>query len=300
MICTVTMNPSLDLSVFTEGFERGELNRALRQEIFPGGKGINVSLVLHTLGNETCALGFAAGHTGDMLEKMLENSGVQTDFIRLENGFTRINVKLHDRDETEINGRGPVLTPADISQLKQKLEKLENGDVLVLSGNVPAGAGSRIYRELMQCVQVENVLTAVDAENELLSSTLDLHPFLIKPNIHELEGLFRTAIQEEELPLYCAKLQEAGARNILVSMGGDGAFLMDENGGTYRMPAPAGKMINPIGAGDSMVAGFIDSWLRDHDYKKAFEAAVITGSASAFSNGLADMEMIRKVRESVR
>lgn len=300
MIYTVTMNPSLDLSVFTEDFQRGKLNRASSQEIFAGGKGINVSYVLHALGNETCALGYAAGYTGDMLEKMLENSGVKTDFIRLEEGFTRINVKLHDADETEINGAGPVLSADHITALKEKLKRLKSGDVLVLSGNVPAGAGSDIYRKLIRCVQSEDVPVTVDAEKELLRCTLDLHPFLIKPNIHELEDLFNSVIKEEDLPVYCRKLQEAGAGNILVSMGGDGAFMMDENGCTYRMAAPEGQMVNPIGAGDSAVAGFIDSWLREHDFKKAFEAAVITGSATAFSHGLADREAIRRVKESMR
>lgn len=296
MIYTVTFNPSLDYIVSMKGFEMGMTNRTTGEQIFPGGKGINVSIVLNNLGIENTALGFTAGFTGEQIEKESRKMGVITDFIQIEHGFSRINVKLKDYDGTEINGMGPEIDQDAIEKLYEKLEKLEEGDVLVLAGSIPKSLPDSIYKNIMERLQKKGVLFVVDATRDLLLNVLEYHPFLIKPNNHELGEIFEVVLQtRDEVVPYARKLQEKGARNVLVSMSGQGAVLVDETGEVYTLPAPKGTLVNAVGAGDSMVAGFLAGWTEKKDYDYAFRMGISTGSASAFSELLATRKEVEKI-----
>lgn len=293
MIYTVTFNPSLDYIVDVEDFEVGKVNRTRKEQIFPGGKGINVSMVLNHLGYENTAFGFLAGFTGDEIERLLTEQGITTDFIRVKNGCSRINVKLRSRSETEINGQGPQIESADIKKLYAKLDKLTSDDILVLAGSIPDVMPESMYMDIMEYLKAKELRIVVDATKELLSNVLQFHPFLIKPNNHELGELFDVTIEnKEEVITYAKRLQEMGARNVLVSMAGDGAVLLAENGCIYESEAPKGILRNSVGAGDSMVAGFLAGYLKSGDYKDAFKMGVCTGSASAFSEELATKEEV--------
>lgn len=288
MIYTVTFNPSLDYIVSVDDFTCGIVNRTTDEIIFPGGKGINVSMVLKNLGFENTALGFLAGFTGNRIQELLEEKGVRTDFISVENGISRINVKLRSNEETEINGQGPAIAEMDIEKLYEKLDTLSDGDILVLAGSIPDVMPGSMYMDIMKHLQNKDLKIVVDATKDLLVNVLQYHPFLIKPNNHELGEIFGVKIENKaDVITYAKKMQEKGARNVLVSMAGDGAVLVAEDGSIFRSEAPKGKVVNSVGAGDSMVAGFIAGYLENGSYEKAFQMGVCTGSASAFSEELA-------------
>lgn len=298
MIYTVTFNPALDYIVRVERFNVGEVNRAAYSEIMAGGKGVNVSLVLKNLGHESTALGFAAGFTGEKLVRDLKDKGCRTDFIFLEQGMTRINVKIKGQEETEINGEGPEITPMAIRAMMIKLERLKEGDILILSGSIPKTLPEDIYEKVIVRQQGKNVRIVVDATKNLLKETLEYRPFLIKPNHHELGELFGVTISNPEEALsYAEKLQQMGAVNVLVSMAGEGAVLLDEYGNKHMSPAPEGRLVNSVGAGDSMVAGFMAGYLETKDYEQAFRMGIAAGSASAFSEFLATREETMEVLE---
>ena len=288
MIYTVTFNPSLDYIVSVENFQLGLTNRTSSEMLLPGGKGINVSTVLMNLGIESTALGFTAGFTGDEIIRRLEEMGVRNGFIQVGEGFSRINLKLKSIDGTEINGQGPAIASADIKKLYEKLDSLQDGDILVLAGSIPDTMPESMYMDIMEHLQNKKLNIVVDATKDLLMNVLAYHPFLIKPNNHELGEIFHETITEkDDVVKYAKKLQEKGARNVLVSMAGDGAVLVTEDGQEFRSEAPKGKVVNSVGAGDSMVAGFVYGYLQNHNYADAFRYGICTGSASAFSEELA-------------
>lgn len=288
MIYTVTFNPALDYVVRLPAFEPGAVNRTESEDIQLGGKGINVSCVLGQLGFKSVALGFVAGFTGEAVEAGLARRGVSADFIRLPEGLTRINVKIKASVETEINGRGPAIPAGALEELFRKLERLAAGDVLVLAGSIPASLPSDIYQRILARLAPKGVLCAVDATGELLVKVLPYKPFLIKPNNHELGEIFGRTLSTDEEIVECARLlQQKGARNVLVSMAGDGALLLDEGGNVHRLEAFKGKVKNSVGAGDSMVAGFVAGWLEKGDYAWALRLGSACGSATAFSDTLA-------------
>lgn len=293
MIYTVTFNPALDYVVHMDSFSSGGVNRTTQEELYYGGKGINVSTILTNLGVENKALGFIAGFTGDAIETGVKALGIQTDFIRLQNGFSRINVKIKAGAETEINGQGPALTQENIDALFKKLDLLKEGDILVLAGSIPKTLPEDIYEKILEALQNKGILFVVDATKDLLVNVLKYKPFLIKPNNIELGEIFGKELSgEEEIIFYANKLREQGARNVLVSMAGDGSILVTENGGSYRMGVPAGTVKNSVGAGDSMVAGFLAGWLKSGDYEQALKTGTAAGSATAFASGLAAKEEI--------
>ncbi len=300
MIYTVTFNPSLDYIVSVDDFKLGLTNRTSSELILPGGKGTNVSTVLKNLGFESTALGFVAGFTGNEIVKRLNDMGIKSDFISIENGISRINLKLKSIDGTEINGAGPDISEEKVNKLMDKLNQLKEGDVLVLAGSIPSSMSDNIYRDIMADLKDRGVMIVVDAAKDLLLNVLEYHPFLIKPNNHELGEIFdvKLTTREEVIP-YGRKLQEKGARNVLVSMAGEGAVLIAEDGQVFDAPAPKGKLINGVGAGDSMVAGFVAGWIEKQDYEYAFHMGVASGSASAFSENLATKEEIINVYNQV-
>lgn len=295
MIYTVTFNPSLDYVIQIDNLTLGEINRTTYEAVYPGGKGNNVSVVLANLGMKSRALGFVAGFTGDALEKMLTDFGCTTDFIRLKEGMTRINVKINSNEESEINGQGPEITAEAIEELFQKLDQLQAGDVLVLAGSIPNTLPEDIYERIMERLEGREIRIVVDATKDLLRNVLKYHPFLIKPNNHELGELFGvTLTREEDIVAYARKLQEMGAVNVLISMAGDGALLLTEDGDVYRKTPPKGEVVNSVGAGDSMVAGFLTGYLNTNDYEKALQLGIAAGSASAFLFWLAEREDVVK------
>ena len=300
MIYTVTFNPSLDYIVSVDDFKLGLTNRTSSELILPGGKGTNVSTVLKNLGFESTALGFVAGFTGNEIVKRLNDMGIKSDFISIENGISRINLKLKSIDGTEINGAGPDISEEKVNKLMDKLNQLKEGDVLVLAGSIPSSMSDNIYRDIMADLKDRGVMIVVDATKDLLLNVLEYHPFLIKPNNHELGEIFdvKLTTREEVIP-YGRKLQEKGARNVLVSMAGEGAVLIAEDGQVFDTPAPKGKLINGEGAGDSMVAGFVAGWIEKQDYEYAFHMGVASGSASAFSENLATKREISEVLKRV-
>lgn len=301
MIYTVTFNPSLDYIVTVPNFVPGRVNRTEQEIMFPGGKGINVSIVLHNLGLNSTALGFIAGFTGQEIKRQIQDFQIQEQFISIPNGFSRINVKLRSKEESEINGMGPDINAEALDAFYQQLDRLQTGDVLVLAGSIPATLPSTIYRDIMEQLQNKGVMIVVDATKDLLCNVLEFHPFLIKPNNFELGEIFGldNLKDKAEVIRYAKKLQERGARNVLVSMAGDGAVLVAEDGTTFESPAPKGKVINSVGAGDSMVAGFIYGYLTEKNYEKAFYTGISCGSASAFSENLATKEEVNAIYQSI-
>ncbi len=296
MIYTVTFNPAIDYVIHMERLERGSVNRTTGELIQFGGKGINVSTVLGNLGVENVALGFLAGFTGDAIQQGLTQGGVRTDFIRLSQGLTRINVKIKAGDETDINGTGPAIGEKDLEALYQKLDQLQKGDILVLAGSIPATLPSDIYERILERLDGRDILPVVDAERDLLCNVLKYHPFLIKPNNFELGAIFDRVLEtDEEIQDCAAQLQARGARNVLVSMAAKGAILLDEAGTFHKIAAPDGVVRNSVGAGDSMVAGFLAGWLQSKDYQFALRMGSATGSATAFSDGLATKEQVEAV-----
>lgn len=296
MIYTVTFNPSLDYIVSVEDFKTGTTNRTSSELILPGGKGLNVSMVLGNLGLENTALGFAAGFTGAEIVRRVEEMGVKADFIPVPGGISRINLKLKSIEGTEINGCGPVIGKDALEQLLEKLAVLGEGDVLVLAGSIPRSVPDDIYGEILRRLSGKAVMTVVDAERELLVKVLEYHPFLVKPNNHELGEIFGVELADRQAVIpYAKRLREMGAGNVLVSLAGEGAVLAAEDGNIYEAPAPKGKLINGVGAGDSMVAGFLAGWMRKKDYRHAFHMGMAAGSASAFSEFLATREEVMAV-----
>lgn len=300
MIYTVTFNPSLDYIVSVNDFQLGLTNRTDSELILPGGKGINVSTILMNLGIDSTAFGFAAGFTGEEIIREVEAMGIRSDFIKIDSGISRINLKLKNIDGTEINGSGPEISEEKIEELLRKLDILGEGDILVLAGSIPASMPADMYTTIMERLQHKNVTFIVDATKDLLINVLKYKPFLIKPNNHELGELFdvKLTTREEVIP-YGKKLQKQGARNVLISMAGEGAVLVAEDGSVYEAPAPKGTLVNAVGAGDSMVAGFTAGWIEKKDYRHAFYMGVSAGSASAFSEYLATKEEIMDLYEKV-
>ena len=289
MIYTVTFNPSIDYIIRLEQFTTGEINRVNYEQILPGGKGINVSIVLKNLGHDSTALGFLAGFTGIAMQQMLHSFGITDDFVRLGDGFSRINVKIKAESETEINGQGPVITEEAQRALFEKLDRLTHGDTLVLAGSIPNTLPDDIYERIMERLDGRGIRIVVDATKNLLRRVLKYRPFLIKPNNHELGEMFGAELKtDDEIVFHAKKLQEEGATNVLISMAGDGAILLTAEGVFYRSAAPKGTLVNSVGAGDSMVAGFLAGFMESGgNYERAFYMGVAAGSASAFSPNLA-------------
>ena len=300
MIYTVTFNPSLDYIVSVEDFKLGLTNRTSSELMLPGGKGINVSTVLGNLGIESTALGFLAGFTGKEIAGRLDQMGIKNGCIWLEEGYSRINVKLKSIDGTEINGQGPEIPEKKVEELMKQLSALGEGDVLFLAGSIPSSMADDAYQKIMEMLDGKGVRIVVDATRDLLMKVLPYHPFLIKPNNHELGDIFGVEIRErDQVAPYAKKLQEMGARNVLVSMAGKGAVLLAEDGSVYESPAPKGKLINAVGAGDSMVAGFTAGYMQKGSYEHAFKMGVSTGSASAFSENFATKEEVEAIYKTL-
>lgn len=292
MVYTVTFNPAVDYVVHTDEISVGGVNRAKSEKIYFGGKGINVSMVLSELGVKSKALGFVAGFTGDAIEKGVAEKGVETDFVHLDNGFSRINVKIKSGKETELNGQGPKIGEKALGELFEKLDRLEDGDTLVLAGSIPDSMPADIYEKILERLQGKNIKAVVDATKDLLMNVLKYTPFLIKPNNHELGEMFGVTLKTtDEIAEYAQRLKDMGARNVLVSMAGDGALLLDENGKIHVCGVCKGTVKNSVGAGDSMVAGFV-AGSENGDYEYALKLGTAAGGATAFSDGLAERALI--------
>lgn len=295
MVYTVTFNPAIDYVVHTGEMKLGATNRSEREEMYFGGKGINVSIVLRELGIQSKALGFTAGFTGEAIEKGLADMGIDTDFVRLNSGNSRINVKIKSAEETELNGQGPDIDDKAIAELFEKLDRLSDGDTLILAGSIPSSLPSDIYQRILERLSGKKIKAVVDATKDLLLNVLKYKPFLIKPNNHELSEMFGVTLNsDEEIEKYARKLQEMGAVNVLISMAGDGAMLIDEFGKTHRCGVCKGTVKNSVGAGDSMVAGFTAGVING-DYEYALKLGTAAGGATAFSDGLATREKITEL-----
>ena len=301
MIYTVTFNPAIDYVMNVPGLVPGEVNRSKEEYVFFGGKGINVSLVLRELGRDSTALGFIAGFTGDAIRRGVEDAGVKSDFIRLENGLSRINVKIKASTETDLNGKGPDISEKDLQSLFEKLDTLKNGDILVLAGSIPPDLPENIYETILARLSDKNITFVVDATGDLLKNVLVYKPFLIKPNHHELGEIFgKTLKNTDEIAHYAKEMQKMGARNVLVSMAANGALLADETGRVHIIGTAKGKAVNSVGAGDSMVAGFLAGYLEKNDYSYALALGSAAGSATAFSEGLANKELIFQLLNEIQ
>ena len=288
MIFTVTFNPSLDYIVRVDEMRLGTINRTNYEQLLPGGKGINVSIVLGNLGHPSRALGFSAGVTGVALEKLLADTGVDAGLVHVKAGFTRINAKVKAVEETEINGQGPRIAPEDVDALFSKLDVLGQDDTLVISGSVPNTLPSDMYEQVMERLAGRGVRIVVDAERDLLTRVLPYRPFLVKPNNHELGDIFGVTLKtRDEVVPYARRMQEMGAQNVLVSMAGEGGVLVAADGQVYQSPAAKGTVVNSVGAGDSCVAGFLAGLMETGSYQTAFRMGLAAGSASAFSDHLA-------------
>lgn len=299
MVCTVTFNPAIDYVVHTEKMKLGATNRSEREEMYFGGKGINVSVVLRELGIESKALGFTAGFTGEAIENGLNDMGIDTDFVRLEKGNSRINVKIKSDEETELNGQGPDIDDKAVESLFEKLDALSDGDTLILAGSIPSSLPSDIYEKILERLSQKKIRTVVDATKDLLLNVLKYKPFLIKPNNHELGEMFGVELDtDEDIEKYARKLRDMGAVNVLISMAGDGAMLIDETGKTHRCGVCKGRVKNSVGAGDSMVAGFI-AGIQNGDYEYALKLGTAAGGATAFSDGLAVKQKITELLETL-
>ena len=301
MIYTVRFNPAIDYVVRLDApLEVGEVNRAGGEDCVLGGKGINVSGVLAQLDCPSVALGFVAGETGAWLERGLEKQGLETDFVHLEQGMTRINVKIKAGQETELNGAGPDIPESAVRQLEEQLDALNENDILILAGSIPRSLPQDTYERLLARLQGKGVRAVVDATRDLLANVLQYRPFLIKPNNHELgEIVGRELKTDAEIIAAARALQEKGACNVLVSMAGDGAILVDETGKVHRIGCPRGKVVNSVGAGDSMVAGFVAGWMQTGSYDMALRLGTACGSATAFSLGLATREKIEELLKQI-
>lgn len=299
MIYTVTFNPAIDYIVHTGTMQVGQVNRSQGEELYFGGKGINVSFVLHELGLPSKALGFVAGFTGAAIEAGIQEQGIATDFVHLNSGCSRINVKIKSGEETELNGQGPNISEAAVAELFEKLNQLQDGDVLILAGSIPNTMPADSYEKILAHLSDKKIKVVVDATKDLLLKVLPYHPFLIKPNNHELGELFGVTLHSiEEIATYAKKLQEMGAQNVLISMAGDGAFLIDETGKQHVCGVCKGTVKNSVGAGDSMVAGFVAGSMHG-DYEAALKLGTAAGGATAFSEGLAQRAEIERLLQQL-
>jgi 1-phosphofructokinase len=301
MIYTVTFNPAIDYIVrMDKPLDPGMTNRSVSEDCFFGGKGINVSTILKNLNIENTALGFAAGFTGEAIVKSVKSKGIIADFIMLDNGISRINVKIKSGEETEINAQGPYISEDELNKLFEKLNKLAQGDILILAGSIPNSLPSNVYEIILERLKNREIMSIVDATGDLLKNVLKYHPFLIKPNNYELGEMFGKVLNsDDELFEHAKMLQEMGARNVLISMAGNGSMLVTENGERYRENAPKGKVKNSVGAGDSMVAGFIAGYIKTRDYQTALKLGIAAGSATAFSEDLATGDFINDIYKSI-
>ena len=299
MIYTVTFNPAIDYIVHTGTMQVGQVNRSQGEELYFGGKGINVSFVLHELGLPSKALGFVAGFTGAAIEAGIQEQGIATDFVHLDSGFSRINVKIKSGEETELNGQGPNISVAAVAELFEKLNQLQDGDILILAGSIPNTMPADSYEKILAHLSDKKIKVVVDATKDLLLKVLPYHPFLIKPNNHELGELFGVTLHSiEEIATYAKKLQEMGAQNVLISMAGDGALLIDETGKQHVCGVCKGTVKNSVGAGDSMVAGFVAGSMHG-DYEAALKLGTAAGGATAFSEGLAQRAEIERLLQQL-
>lgn len=300
MIYTITFNPALDYIMVVPSCRNGEVNRTESEKIMAGGKGINVSIVLNNMGVENTALGFISGFTGGAIENILADMNCKTDFIKLDNGFSRINVKIKSDTETEINGQGPDISDDAVKKLYEKLDSLNDGDTLVLAGSIPSSLSDSIYCEIMDYLKDKKLNIVVDATKDLLVNVLKYKPFLVKPNNHEIGEIFGVELKtRSEVVPYAKKMQKMGAKNVLVSMASEGAVFVGENGEVYESEAPKGKLVNSTGAGDSMVAGFLAGYMEKQDFMYALKMGLSAGSASAFSENLATKEEILNVFKTI-
>lgn len=300
MIYTITFNPALDYIMVVPSCRSGEVNRTESEKIMAGGKGINVSIVLNNMGVENTALGFISGFTGGAIENILADMNCKTDFIKLDKGFSRINVKIKSDTETEINGQGPDISDDAVKKLYEKLDSLNDSDTLVLAGSIPSSLSDSIYCEIMDYLKDKKLNIVVDATKDLLVNVLKYKPFLVKPNNHEIGEIFGVELKtRSEVVPYAKKMQEMGAKNVLVSMAGEGAVFVGENGEVYESEAPKGKLVNSTGAGDSMVAGFLAGYMEKQDFMYALKMGLSAGSASAFSENLATKEEILNVFKTI-
>ncbi|MDR0314473.1 MAG: 1-phosphofructokinase [Oscillospiraceae bacterium] len=296
MIYTVTLNPAIDYVIKLKSLDTGEINRTIAEDIVFGGKGLNVSSVLTRLGIPNIALGFVSGVTGEIIEKGLRDDGVKTDLIKLKEGFSRINVKIAGGEETQINGYGPHISHEDLNKLYGKIRGLQTGDMLIMSGSVRFDLPDTVYEDMIAQLRGKDIKLVVDASKELLVNTLKHRPFLIKPNHTELCDLFGREVSTKEDCYKCAQaLQQKGARNVIISLSGKGALLLDENGKKYEMDAASGKVISTVGSGDSMVAGFVAGWILSGDYEYALKLGIAAGGATAFSSKIAQDQEIWRV-----
>lgn len=298
MIYTITLNPAIDYVVQIDEIQRGKINRSSDERIYCGGKGINVSTVLKNFGEKSCVIGFLAGESGQAVERHLKNNGYDTDVVYVENGMTRINIKIREKKDAEsaINGIGPDVSKTEVKELLAKFAKLNDGDILIISGSIPKGVSSEIYASIMSMVQEKQIYTIVDAEKELLIPTLRYRPFMVKPNLEELEEIFSIDISKDEVGVYAKKLQAMGAKNVLVSLGAEGAVLVDERQNVYTHDGIRGDVVSTVGAGDSMVAAFAiilkkaieNGEATSINYQEALKECVKFGTATTFSQSLVD------------
>lgn len=299
MIYTVTFNPALDYIMRVDDLQSKDINRTRSEEIYYGGKGINVSVILTRLGVENKALGFVAGFSGKQIEDMLVSDGIKTDFVHLKEGYTRINVKIKCDRELDINANGPEIKREEVDALFEKLEELKSGDYLILAGSIPKALPDNMYEKILERLDGKGVNFVVDATGDLLKNVLKYKPFMVKPNHHELGEIFGVEITAlDDIEKYAKKLQEMGAKNVLVSRGKDGAALIDEFGKVHTMGNVPGKIISSVGCGDSMVAGFVAGYAKEKDYAYALKLGSACGNATAFSSGLATKNEIDKMLQS--
>lgn len=299
MIYTVTLNPSIDYVIKVDNLTKGKVNRVYEEHVYPGGKGINVTRILKSLDNDNIALGFVSGFTGDYIVNSLKDLNLKSEFIKVKEGFTRINVKIKSNEETEINGQGPKINEEELNKFYAIIDKLVDGDILILSGSIPSCLDEKLYEKIMERVNSKDIKVVVDATKNLLLNVLKYKPFLIKPNNHELAEMFGVELKStEDVIFYARKLKEMGARNVLISMGGDGALLVSEDDEVFISSVAKGEVVNSVGAGDSMVAGFVSGYLKTGSYEEALRLGAASGGATAFSSDLASREFIdRLVKE---
>ena len=301
MIYTVTLNPSIDYVIKVDKLTTGNINRVNEEHVYPGGKGINVTRILKSLDNDNIALGFVSGFTGDYIINSLQELNLKSDFIKVKEGFTRINVKVKSEEETDINGQGPKISEEELNQFYKVIDKLVDGDILILSGSIPSCLDERLYESIMKKVEDRDIKVIVDATKNLLLNVLKYKPFLIKPNNHELAEMFNVELNStEDVVFYARKLKEMGAQNVLISMGKDGALLVTENDEVFASSVAKGEVVNSVGAGDSMVAGFIAGYLKSNSYEEALRLGAASGGATAFSSDLATREFIDKLVDEIK
>ena len=301
MIYTVTLNPSIDYVIKVDKLTTGKINRVNEEHVYPGGKGINVTRILKNLDNDNIALGFVSGFTGDYIINSLQELNLKSDFIKVKEGFTRINVKVKSEEETEINGQGPKISEEELNQFYKVIDKLVDGDILILSGSIPSCLDERLYENIMQRVEDRDIKVIVDATKNLLLNVLKYKPFLIKPNNHELAEMFNVELNStDDVVFYARKLKEMGAQNVLISMGKDGALLVTENDEVFASSVAKGEVVNSVGAGDSMVAGFVAGYLKSNSYEEALRLGAASGGATAFSSDLATREFIDKLVQEIK